>query len=314
MTNGERPATLRPSVGFDMLPPGLSFRDRFQLAVDAGFEGTEVDSVENPDEADEIREAAIAAGLSIHSVKTHANWQFPLSDPNPAVVARGIRAVTMAMANARLWGADTVLLVPGLVTTQTSYADAYHRSQNVIRKELVPRAKEFEITLGVENVWNGFLLSPLEYVRYIDEIDSEHVRAYLDVGNMIFGHSEHWVRIAGPRIVKLHAKDFRFNPRAGTFTWAKIGNGDLDWPAIRASLEDVRFAGWVTNTGGPLGGTPVELVRKVLARLDGPRTRWMSRQFTHLPSTRAAYLRLLRDVYARFLKFRGETERSSIPP
>src|ERR1041385_7761101 len=91
--------------------------------------------------------------------------------------------------------------IPGVVTSAVSYAQAYLRSQRMIQNEILPVARGLGIVIGVENVWNGLLLSPLEYVRYIDEFELPWVRSYLDVGNMVFGHPEHWIRIAGSRIV-----------------------------------------------------------------------------------------------------------------
>jgi len=125
----------------------------------------------------------------------------------------------------------------------SSYLDAYTRSQSVIRHELLPEARERGIVLGIENVWNGFLLGPLEYVRYIDELDSPWIRAYLDVGNTILSRPEDWIRIAGHRVVRLHVKDLRVDDTRGRFSFGKIGDGDVDWAAVRAALLKVGFSG-----------------------------------------------------------------------
>ncbi len=245
------PAPFKKSVGSDLLPIGLSYPLRFQLAVQAGFEAIEMEAVADRDEAEEVREAAQHAGLTIHSVLTLDNWRYPPSSADRDDIEKCIRVLQAAMANAKLWGADTLLLIPAVVDAGTSYREAYTRSQAVIRSELLPVAQELGVVLAVENVWNGFLLSPLEYERYIDEFESPWVRAYLDVGNMIFGHPAHWVGIAGSRIVKVHVKDFRLDRARRRFSFGRIGEGDIDWPAVRSALLEVGFSGHVTSTGIP---------------------------------------------------------------
>ena len=244
-------APFKKALGQDLLMVGLSYPVLFQLAVEAGFEAIEMLAVAGRDEAEEIREAALRAGLKIHSVLTYDNWHYPLSSDDPNVVQKGVRALQGALENGRLWGADTLLLVPALVDARTSYREAYVRSQAVIRSELLPAAQELGIVLGIENVWNEFLFSPVEYIRYIDEFESPWVRAYLDVGNMIFGHPQHWVRAVGSRIVKVHMKDFRLEVDRGRVSFGKIGEGDVDWAAVRAALLEVGFSGYITSTGIP---------------------------------------------------------------
>jgi sugar phosphate isomerase/epimerase len=135
----------------------------------------------------------------------------------------------------------------------------------VIRDEILPLARQFNIVLGVENVWNGFLLSPLEFVRYTDSFDSPLVRPYLDVGNIIFGRPEDWIEIAGRRIIKLHLKDFRLDRLRSQFAFRKIGEGHIDWAKVRKALDAVGFAGWGTFAEaqfveGPIAG---RIYRKV---------------------------------------------------
>ncbi|HYE74262.1 MAG TPA: sugar phosphate isomerase/epimerase family protein, partial [Blastocatellia bacterium] len=214
---------LRPAIGDDQLPAGLSHLQRFKLAAAAGFEGVEMRTSLHSDEVDEIRETAITAGIQIHSVKSVLSWQFPLSSPDRKVAARGVDELLIALNNAHRWGADTVLVVAGIVDAQTSHEQAYVRSQEIIRREVLPVAEELGIVLAIENVWSGFLISPVEYARYIDEFDSPWVRAYLDVGNMIFGYPEHWVRTVGARTIKLHIKDLSFEMAKKRFAWSLIG-------------------------------------------------------------------------------------------
>ena len=131
-----------------------------------------------------------------------------------------------SLRNAKLWGADTVLLVPAVVNPETSYKDAWTRSQKVIKERILPLAQELKVVVGIEEVWNKFLLSPLEMARYVDEFDSPWVKAYLDVGNMLFyGFPQDWVRTLGKRIVKVHIKDFKLDRGKGTFAWVEPRRG-----------------------------------------------------------------------------------------
>ncbi len=175
---------IRKGIYVSMLPRSLSYAERFKLAREVGFEEVECGTVTEAGQAEEIRTAAQTAGLRIHSVMNQAHWKFPLSSSDPKVIAESLKGMETSLENAHLWGADTVLLVPAVVSPQTRYADAWTRSQQHIRK-LIPLAEKLKVIIGLENVWNKFLLSPLEFARYVDEFASPWVRAYLDVGNMV---------------------------------------------------------------------------------------------------------------------------------
>jgi hexulose-6-phosphate isomerase len=140
--------------------------------------------------------------------------------------------------------------VPAVVNPQTTYKEAYERSQVAIRK-LIPLAEELNVTLALEEVWNKFLLSPLEFARYIDEYNSPHIRAYFDVGNVVlYGYPQDWIRTLGKRIVKLHIKDFSFKHQPGTdnsiAAWVPLGDGDIDWTAVSEALRDLGYQGTAT--------------------------------------------------------------------
>ncbi len=227
-----------------MLPAKLSYVDRFKLARELGFEQVECGTQPDQSKAEEIKKASEASGLRIHSVMNQAHWKYPLSSADPAVVAKSLEGMETSLRNAHFWGADTVLLVPAVVDPQTSYRDAWTRSQQQIRK-LLPTAEKLKVVIGIEEVWNKFLLSPLEFARYVDEFKSPWVKAYLDVGNMVFyGYPQDWIRTLGKRIVKLHLKDFRFAD--GQTQWKNLRDGDIDWKAVYAALKEVGYSGTAT--------------------------------------------------------------------
>lgn len=232
------------AVEFSMLPKSLSVNDAFQLAKDCGFEQIECPTTPDEAKAEEMLAASRKTGLRIHSVMNQAHWEFPLSSPNPAVAEKSLDGMRTSIANAKLWGADTVLLVPAVVNAEVSYAEAWERSQRQIRK-LIPIAQEAKVVIGIEEVWNKFLLSPLEFARYIDSYDTPVVRAYFDVGNVaISGYPQDWIRVLGKRIVKLHIKDFKFEKNVAS--WMPLKEGTIDWPAVHAALESIHYKGTAT--------------------------------------------------------------------
>jgi hexulose-6-phosphate isomerase len=289
---------VRPSIRMTALPQSGPYAERLRLAVEAGFEGLELDT--GIEDAAEIADAAAGCGIEIHSVGTLTNWSHPLSSADPAVLARGIESTLAELRVASMVGAETLQLVPGLVTDAVPYKAAYDRSQQVIAAEILPVAAELGIIIGVENVWNGFLLGPVEYARYCDEFDSPWVRPYLDVGNVIFGRPEDWIDIVGKRLVKLHLKDFRLEERGSRyarFDARKIGEGVVDWARVCAALERIGFEGWGTFAQAEeiqgLAALKLQSAARRLARMPGPRRAtgfaqiWLAR-------------RLLNDVMDRY--------------
>jgi L-ribulose-5-phosphate 3-epimerase len=241
-------STIHKSVLISMLPKALPYAERFAMARTAGFEAIEMQTIASAEVAAEIREAAVKAGLRIHSVMNSDHWRLPLSSADPEVVNGSVKGMETSLRNAKLWGADAVLLVPAVVDPKTSYRDAWTRSQRVIRERLLPVAKELNIVIAVEEVWNKFLLSPIEFARYVDEFESPLLRAYFDVGNIVFyGYPQDWIRTLGPRIAKMHLKDFKLDRSNGKFDWVNIGEGDIDWPEVRRALTEVKYSGFVTT-------------------------------------------------------------------
>ena len=235
-------AKLRKALQLGMLPRQLSDADKFKLAKKCGFQGIEGSPMDDLNEARKLGELARQAGVPIHSI-VFGGWHAPLSDPNPEVVKKGLQGMETALRSANAMGAETVLLVPAIVTETVGYDDAYKRSQENIRK-LLPLAEEMRVVIAVENVWNKFLLSPLEFARYVDEFDSPWLKAYFDIGNVIiFGFAQDWIRTLGKRIVKIHLKDFK---RSG-YKWTNLLEGDVNWPEVRRALDEIGYEGFMTT-------------------------------------------------------------------
>jgi L-ribulose-5-phosphate 3-epimerase len=243
---------IRRAVEFSMLPGKIPVLDRFQMARDAGFEAIECPTTPDAGAAEELLAASRKTALPIHSVMNSEHWRSPLSSADPAVVEKSLDGMRTSLHNAKMWGADTVLLVPAVVNPETTYAQAWERSQRQIRK-LIPLAEETKVIIGIEEVWNKFLLSPLEFARYVDEFASPWIRAYFDIGNVaIQGYPQDWIRTLGKRIVKLHFKDFSFKKGLAEFT--PLLEGAIDWHAVHDALADIGFqgTGTVELPGGDL--------------------------------------------------------------
>jgi hexulose-6-phosphate isomerase len=238
----QKKANLHKALQLGMLPRELSNADKFKLARKCGFKGIEASPMKDLNAARRLGKMSREAGVPIHSI-VYGGWGAPFSDPNPKVIEKGLAGMKTALHSAKALGADTVLLVPAIVTETVGYSDAYKRSQEHIRK-LLPLAKELGVIIAVENVWNKFLLSPLEFARYVDELDSPWLKAYFDIGNVIlFGYSQDWIRTLGKRIVKIHLKDFK---RSG-YKWTNLLDGDVNWREVRRALNEVGYDGFLTT-------------------------------------------------------------------
>src|SRR5262245_30497977 len=275
-TSGPSPAApapggkrrLRKALGIGMIGAGETLRDKFALARDCGFAGVEMDGPSNHALAD-VLAARDSSGLAIPSVVDSVHWQHSLGDPDPAERAQGRAGLEGALRDAHAYGARSVLLVPAVVDKKRPYDLAWEHSIAEIRS-VVPLAKELGVRIAVENVWNNFILSPLEARRYLDEIASDQVGWHLDLGNLlIYGWPEQWARILGPHVLQLHVKEFSRKKMDDAGRWkgfdVELGEGDNDWPAIMQALDDIAYDGWGI---AEVGGGDAARLKDVSARMD----------------------------------------------
>ncbi|NLE13511.1 MAG: sugar phosphate isomerase/epimerase [Clostridiales bacterium] len=223
--------------------PGANLEEKLANAKAAGFAAVEMHSLPT----DEERAAAAALykkyGLVSPSIMGTGAWQNPATSNDPEVRARSAKFFRDGILTAKALGADTLLVVPGAVNPETSYVDAWKNSREVI-ESVIPFAAEHKIYLGIENVWNKFLLSSREMAQYIDSFNSEWVKAYFDVGNiLLYGYPQHWINELGSRIVKVHIKGFK---RANEqLLWVNLLEGDIDWKAVMKALRNIGFNGYL---------------------------------------------------------------------
>jgi hexulose-6-phosphate isomerase len=243
---------LKKAVKFEMIQAG-SILDRFELAKKCGFLGVEADSPTNLNK-DEMVAARDKTGLAIHGVIDSIHWKKPLSDPNPGVREEGLAGVKVALNDAKLFGADTCLVVPGIVggKSKVTFDECWERSTAELKKVL-PLAEQLGVKIAIEVVWNNFLITPEQHIKYIDQFNSPWIGGYLDCSNMIkYGiPSAEWVRRLGKRMLKFDFKGYSVaKAKAAKDEWkgfdVGIGEGDENWPEILKACEEVGYNKWAT--------------------------------------------------------------------
>jgi hexulose-6-phosphate isomerase len=235
-----RKPTFLKAVKWGMILEGETPLDKFQLCKELGYDGMElVSPLDAPME--ELRAASRATGMPIHGLVDMKHWDVRLSAPDQATRDAGRAILEQAIRDAHAMGGHSVLLVPGKVGDDASHEEVWSRSIPEIQ-QVLPVAASLGVRVLIENVWNGFCETPEEARDYLDEIGSPWVGAYFDIGNCRkFGASEDWVRTLGNRIVKLDVKDW-----GDTEGFCKIGDGDVNWPAVRTALAEIGYHGWCT--------------------------------------------------------------------
>jgi len=247
---------LKKGIMWGSIGAGKTVMERFQAAKLAGFDGVEVDSHLD---RKEVLQARDSTGMKVHSVCDSKHWKLLLSSPDPKVREEGVEALKVSLEDANIFGADAVLLVPGRVTDSVSYDECWNRSVEEIRKA-IPTAEKLKVKIAIENVWNNFLLSPMEAAGYIDQFQSPFVGAYFDCGNILaYGWPEQWIKILGKRIAKVHIKEYSrkiadTQGKSAGFK-VKLREGDVNWAAVMKALDDTGYQGW-TSIEMPGGDTP----------------------------------------------------------
>ncbi len=248
----------------------LPLLEKFKMLKAAGFDGVEPPS-HLPQ--DEVLRARDETGLIIASVSCGKHSR-ALSHAQPAQRAEAVEGVKQALRDAKRYGATSILVVPGSVTEEVSYADAYARTQSELRKA-VPLAEELGVKMAFENVWDHFLLSPMEAARFVDEFNSPAVGWHFDIGNVIFmGWPEQWIRILGKRIQKLHIKEYSRKKMNGRGLRAGFAveylEGDNDWPSVMKALDDIGYHGWgiAEPAWRPEGVEPGARLKQIAEKMD----------------------------------------------
>lgn len=248
------------------LPEDSSVKENLELAASVGFDGVELCLKEEGEfslstskkELNKLKDQAEEQDIELPSIATDLLWKYPLTSGKQNVRKKGKEIVKTMVKYADYLEANTVLVVPGTVENPfdsevgiVSYDVAYERAQSALR-ELSGFAERKEVNLGIENVWNKFLLSPIEIRDFVDEIGSDYLKVYFDVGNVLqYGFPRHWIKILGDRICKVHVKDFKKdigNIRGFTY----LLQGDVEWPQVIRQLKELEYDDYLTAEVLPL--------------------------------------------------------------
>jgi L-ribulose-5-phosphate 3-epimerase len=236
-----------------------SLKEKMALAKDAGFEGVEVDvsgdgpiNLDSDDTAiDEVGAMAADAGIILSGLATGMYWEFNPASESAETRANAKRVIETQIRAASRLGIDAILVVPGAVGAdfipgceEVPYNLAWDRATEFVQGAL-PLAKELGVTICIENVWNKFLLSPMEMARFIDQFDDDRVGSYFDVGNVLAtGYPEHWISLLDKRIQRVHVKDYR-RAVGSVDGFVDLLSGDVNWPAVMQALDRIGYDGWV---------------------------------------------------------------------
>jgi len=251
---------MKKGINIWSFPEGMGIEACIRLAAEAGFDGIELSLNEEgelglackDEEARRIRQTADEAGIEVSSLASGLYWSYSLTSENPQIREKAMSIVKRQLELASALGVDTILVVPGAVGVDfipgsevVAYDRAYDRALEAMAS-LSGIAQELGVAIGIENVWNKFLLSPLEMRQFIDAVGSPYVGSYFDVGNVLFsGYPEQWIRILGSRIKKVHFKDYRRNA-GGLHGFVDLLAGDVDYPEVMRALREIGYDDYVT--------------------------------------------------------------------
>jgi hexulose-6-phosphate isomerase len=245
-----KPRQLKKAIMLGTLSMKGTLLERLQAAKDAGYEGVEAQGGMNQQE---VLDALGKTGLQPASVCCHTHWKQTLTHPDEKIREEGLQGVLQTLRDAKAYGTNSILVVPGVCNEEVSYDVAWERSITQIKKA-VPLAKELGVAISIENVWNNFILSPLEAVRFLEEIGepSNVVGWHFDIGNVgRFGWAEQWIKILGKRINRIHVKEYdtKKMKEEGLYKGFDVDltEGTNNWPAIMKALDEAGYTGWAIS-------------------------------------------------------------------
>jgi hexulose-6-phosphate isomerase len=241
----------KKSIMWGTIGMEASMLDKCKAIKAAGYDGVEPNSHLD---RKEMLDAIKATGLTASSVCCSTHWSKQLSDPDATVRKESIEGVTVALEDAKAYGTNAVLVVPGSVSDAVAYDECWERSTESIKK-LLPVAEKLKVKICIENVWNNFLLSPMEACRYVDQFKSHYAGFYFDCGNiLVYGWPEQWIKILGSRIGRIHVKEFSKQKADKEGRWAgfnvALTEGDVNWTKVMTEARKSYRGEWFTTEQG----------------------------------------------------------------
>lgn len=274
---------MKKSISQWSFPGDWELKRCMKSAKDAGFQAIELAVAEEGEitpeskrgDIERLKTQANDIGINISSLATGLFWKYSLTSSNPDTAEKA-QEILIKMLDIASWlGTDAILVVIGTVGADfipgceiVPYNESYERSMKLLKK-LSGEAEKRKVTICVENVWNKFLLSPLEMKAFIDDIGSPYVQSYFDVGNVLLtGYPEHWIRILGKRIKRVHFKDFRKS--VGNINgFVDLLEGDVNWKEVMKAFKEIGYDGYATaEMMPPYPHAPEALIRNTSLAMD----------------------------------------------
>jgi hexulose-6-phosphate isomerase len=261
-----------------IFPKAMPRAEAFDQAKKAGFDaielalGHDLELDTPPDDLKRLRDAAHHAGITIATLWVSQPFQkYPLNSDDAAVRDQGIDALRRAIGIATQIGCEALLLYPVRLGSgpklQYGYEVTWQRLTAELKKA-IPDAERAKVYLNPENVWNKFLVSPLEMRSFVDQFHSPWLQTHFDVGNVMqYGYPEDWILTLGPRIKRIHFKDYKLSNRAEQGHFVDLLEGDVNWKAVMSALVKTGYRGPLSPEIGDDPKDP-DKIRKVSAALD----------------------------------------------
>lgn len=269
--------TLKKAFNQWILPNSWDFITGCKEARKAGFQGIEINvslqegpiSLDKPlTEMEDLANKIKNIGLEVASILPVGVFPNIAADSSTTTIDTAVERLEKLLDLAEIFGTDAILMVPGGIhENEVRYDHAYYNASKVL-KEMARVAEEKEVVLAVENVWNKFLVSPLDMARFVDEIASPSVKCYFDVGNILaYGWPDHWIEILGGRIYRVHLKDWKGS--VGNINgFCNLLEGDVDWPKVRESFQKIGYKGWFTAELSNYRYYPEVLLQETVLAMD----------------------------------------------
>lgn len=271
---------MKKSINAWSVPSQLTFEETFQAVSEAGFEGIELNldaegasahafSLSSGEaDYDKVKALSQKYHLPVGSISTSLYGANPLGSDCPDARERGKNVLRKQLEIAKALGADGILAVPGGLSDTVSLLQAHQNAAASLR-ELIPEIEASGVKVGLENVWNGFFMSPFDMRAFIDELGSPSIGAYFDVGNVVVTSApEHWIEILGSRIVKIHVKDYKRDGRIYTGGWVNLLEGSTNWDKVVHALRAAGYDGYITAELPVIGWSPEYLYTSTVKALE----------------------------------------------
>ena len=249
-----------------IFPSDIPIAEKFRQAKAAGFDamelrlGEEIPLTGNAAQLSEIAQSSRNSGVRIATLwasqPLHEN---PLNSASPDVRARGVSQLRRCIEIAHSVDCDAILLYPGSVTKDLGYQVTWTRFTDELSK-VIPDAAQARVSLNMENVWNRFLVSPLEMRQFIDQFHSVWLQSHFDTGNIMqYGIPQDWISTLGPRIRRVHIKDYKLAAGSAQGRFVDLLEGDVDWKAVMAAFRATGYSGYMTPEISYQPGQPNQL-------------------------------------------------------